>query len=220
MGHVAIPIMLALGRWKQGNQKFKVIIGYVASLKPTWDMWNTAKKRQRRWRDLGSHSCSQCKLDTTGRVSFSSDSLLTSQEGTRDWVNCSNQVVHTQNQTLFSFPNSSHPLRDIQATHLANTFWPQSSMPNRSASVFKHHDSPEKDVWVKDLKSKPSTRPACGDSPASASSSYSARAKRLEYFPSHPSSCFTKTAEYWITQEFSNLSKTAPLSQLNWDFFF
>lgn len=38
MGHVAIPIMLALGRWKQGNQKFKVIIGYVASLKPTWDM--------------------------------------------------------------------------------------------------------------------------------------------------------------------------------------
>lgn len=145
----------------------------------------------------GSHSCSQDKLDPAARGSFSSGSLLTAQEGTRDWskqrqlfqsgrlctpiirLSLSEGAVwdlfdHRENlgkmrlSSLLLSSRPSGPLRDMQATHLANTSWPQSSMPNRSSSVFKHHNSPEEDIWVKDLRSKPSTRPAC-DWPVTAS---------------------------------------------------
>jgi hypothetical protein len=38
-------VITALGRWKSENQEFKIILGYIMSLRSTWATWNLVQKQ-------------------------------------------------------------------------------------------------------------------------------------------------------------------------------
>lgn len=41
-----MPVIPALGKYRQNNQEFKVVLGYIVSLKPAWDSDDPVSDKQ------------------------------------------------------------------------------------------------------------------------------------------------------------------------------
>lgn len=43
---LAAPVILALQRWRQEDEKFKITLGCIGRLRPAWATWNLSKQNK------------------------------------------------------------------------------------------------------------------------------------------------------------------------------